>query len=282
MKKAGVMGWPIDHSLSPRVHGYWLEKYHIEGEYTRIPVEPDDFPDFLRALKANGFVGGNVTVPHKEAALATVDEASPEAKRLGAVNTIVVRDDGSLYGFNTDGFGFLANLKAGHKTFNAEHGPAVVLGAGGAARAIVASLLQDGCPQVRLVNRTIGRAQDLAADLGGPIEVFAMENVADSLAGASLLVNTTSLGMVHQPPLEIDLSPLPPSALVTDIVYAPLITNLLVQARERGNPIVDGLGMLLHQARPGFRAWFGVVDTADGLPEVDEVLRASVLAGLKK
>ena len=278
MKKAGVMGWPIDHSLSPRVHTYWLEKYGIEGEYTRMPVEPEAFPEYLRGLKNKGYVGGNVTVPHKEAALATVDEASPEAKRLGAVNTIVVRDDGSLYGFNTDGFGFLANLKTGHKTFDAAHGPAVVLGAGGAARAVVAGLLQEGCPNVRLVNRTIARAKDLAADIGGAIEVFAMAEVADTLRGASLLVNTTSLGMVHQPALEIDLSPLPPTALVTDIVYAPLITNLLAQARARGNPIVDGLGMLLHQARPGFQAWFGDVDTVDGLPEVDEALRAHVLA----
>lgn len=276
------MGWPVDHSLSPRVHGYWLDTYAIEGEYVRMPVEPEAFPAYLRTLGDNGFVGGNVTVPHKEAAFATVDEASPEARKLGAVNTVVVRDDGSLYGFNTDGFGFMANLQAGHATFDARHGPAVVLGAGGAARAIVAALLQGGCPQVRLVNRTVARAADLAADIGGAIEIFAMADVESALSGASLLVNTTSLGMVHQPPLEIDLSPLPPSALVTDIVYAPLITDLLKQAEARGNLIVDGLGMLLHQARPGFRAWFGDVDTADGLPVVDDALRAHVLEGMGK
>jgi len=271
------MGWPVDHSLSPRVHGYWLRHYGIKGEYVRIPVAPDTFAAKLRALKADGFVGCNVTVPHKEAALKTVDEADPMALRIGAVNTVVVRGDGSLFGFNTDGFGFLENLRSGHVGFDAAGGTAVVLGAGGAARAIVAALLDAGTPEVRLLNRTRARAEDLAADLDGIgeglITVGDWDERAAALDGAALLVNTTTLGMQGKPALDLDLSALSSDAVVNDIVYAPLQTELLVRARARGNPVVDGLGMLLHQARPGFEAWFG------RLPEVTDDLRAFVLAG---
>lgn len=271
------MGWPVDHSLSPRVHGYWLKNYGIEGQYDRLPVSPEDFATRLRSLGADGFVGCNVTVPHKEAALACVDEAHPLAARIGAVNTVVVRDDGSLYGFNTDGFGFLENLIQGHRGFTPARGPAVVLGAGGAARAIVAALLEAGAPEVRLLNRTLERAEALAVDLAGigmgTLTVETWTARADALAGAALLVNTTTLGMRGKPALELDLSDLPGDAVVNDIVYAPLETALLARARARGNPVVDGLGMLLHQARPGFEAWFGL------LPEVSEDLRAYVLAG---
>ena len=276
-KRAGVMGWPVDHSLSPRVHGYWLKTYGIDGRYDRLPVAPQDFLARLRALGGDGFVGCNVTVPHKQAALAGVDEAHPLAARIGAVNTVVVRQDGSLYGFNTDGFGFIENLAQGHKGFTAASGPAVVLGAGGAARAIVAALLDAGAPEVRLLNRTLEHAEALAVDLAGfGVGMLTVENWtsrADALAGAALLVNTTTLGMQGKPPLDLDLSDLPGDALVNDIVYAPLETPLLAQARLRGNPAVDGLGMLLHQARPGFEAWFG------RSPEVTDDLRSYVLAG---
>lgn len=277
IRRAGVMGWPVDHSLSPRVHGYWLKTYGIDGRYDRLPVTPQDFPARLRALCADGFVGCNVTVPHKEAALACVDEAHPLAQRIGAVNTVVVRGDGSLYGFNTDGFGFLENLKQGHKGFSASRGPAVVLGAGGAARAIAAALLDAGAPEVRVLNRTLERAEALAVDLlgigTGLLTVEPWTSRADALSGAALLINTTTLGMRGKAALDLDLSDLPEDALVNDIVYAPLQTPLLAQARARGNPVVDGLGMLLHQARPGFEAWFGK------MPEVSDDLRSYVLAG---
>ncbi|MBF0252031.1 MAG: shikimate dehydrogenase [Alphaproteobacteria bacterium] len=275
--RAGVMGWPVDHSLSPRVHGFWLDRYRIRGEYLRIPVAPEDFIGRLRALRQEGFVGCNVTVPHKETALKAVDEAHPLAKRIGAVNTVVVWPDGSLYGFNTDGFGFLENLRAGYAGFDPAAGPAVVLGAGGAARAVIAALLDAGAPEVRLLNRTRERAEHLAGELSGigagTITVGDWDARADHLDGAALLANTTTLGMHGQRPLELDLSALPVTALVNDIVYVPLETDLLARARARGNPVVDGLGMLLHQARPGFEAWFGK------LPDVTEELRVHVLAG---
>jgi len=276
--RAGVMGWPVDHSLSPKVHGYWLHHYAIEGEYVRIPVSPDEFTARLRNLQKNGFAGVNVTVPHKEAALVTIDEAHPLARRIGAVNTVVVRKDGSLYGFNTDGFGFLENLKAGFADFKAATGPAMVLGAGGAARAIVVTLLDAGAPEVRILNRTKSRAEQLADELhgigGGSLIVGDWTRRADYLDGVTLLVNTTTLGMKNQHPLDLDLTALPSTALVNDIVYVPLETDLLARARIRNNPTVDGLGMLLHQARPGFEAWFG------RLPDVTDELRAQVLAGV--
>ena len=275
-KRAGVMGWPVDHSLSPRVHGFWLKQYGIAGEYVRVPVEPEGFTGKIKNLQADGFAGVNVTVPHKEAALAAVDEVHPLARRIGAVNTVVVRGDGSLYGFNTDGFGFLENLKAGCADFNATNGPAVVLGAGGAARAVIAALLDAGAPEIRLLNRTKAKAEQLAHQLSGigpgALIVGEWDSRADYLDGASLLANTTILGMKGQHPLDLDLSALPSTAVVNDIVYAPPETDLLARARLRSNPTVDGLGMLLHQARPGFEAWFGQ------LPDVTDALRRHVLA----
>jgi len=271
------MGWPVDHSLSPKVHGFWLREYGIEGEYIRIPVAPEDFPAKLRALQVDGFAGCNVTVPHKEAALAGVDEVDPQALRIGAVNTIKVREDGSLYGFNTDGFGFLENLSQGCAGFDARRGPAVVLGAGGAARAVVVSMLDAGAPEVRLINRTRERAEHLALELKNlglkNITVGDWDERDNLLSEAALLVNTTTLGMQGQRPLDLNLDALPLDALVNDIVYVPLDTDLLRRAKARGNSAVDGLGMLLHQARPGFEAWFG------RLPDVSEALRSSVLAG---
>lgn len=276
-KRAGVMGWPVDHSLSPRVHGFWLKQYGISGEYVRVPVAPENFAEKLKNLQTDGFAGVNVTVPHKEAALAAVDEVHPLARRIGAVNTVVVRADGSLYGFNTDGFGFLENLKAGCADFDAKSGPAVILGAGGAARAVIAALLDAGAPEIRLLNRTKARAEHLVDELSGigsaTLIVGEWDDRGEYLHGASLLANTTTLGMKGQHPLDLDLSALPTTAVVNDIVYAPLETDLLARARARSNPTVDGLGMLLHQARPGFEAWFG------RLPDVTDALRTHVLAG---
>jgi shikimate dehydrogenase len=270
---AGVMGWPVAHSRSPQLHGHWLDRYRIDGAYVPLAVPPDGLARALRALPALGLRGCNVTVPHKEAALAAVDAATPAAARIGAVNTVVVEADGRLAGHNTDGFGFLENLRTALPGWRADTGPAAVLGAGGAARAVVAVLLEAGAPAVRLINRTPERAAGLAAALGGPVPVVSWEDRAAALEGAALLVNTTTLGMAGQAPLNLDLAALPADAVVTDIVYAPLETPLLAAARARGNRAVDGLGMLLHQARPGFAAWFGVE------PTVDAALRAAVLAG---
>jgi shikimate dehydrogenase len=295
-KLAGVIGWPVGHSRSPRLHGFWLDQLGLDGAYLPLPVHPGDFETVLRALPRMGFAGANVTVPHKEAALALADHVEPLAKRIGAVNTLVVRLDGSIEGRNTDAFGFIENLRHGYPGFSAARGPAVVLGAGGAARAVVAALLDDGCPEIRLLNRTTERAREMARALeptvavpklivAGPISplsgLLAAESLrrivvcgwdrrAEALEGATLLINTTTLGMVGQPPLNLNLDFLPVDAVVNDIVYAPLETNLLARARARGNVVVDGLGMLLHQARPGFAAWFGV------MPEVTNELRSFV------
>jgi shikimate dehydrogenase len=273
--QAGVMGWPVRHSLSPRLHGFWLAHHGINGTYEPLEVRPEDCTEFIKNLPAQGFAGVNVTVPHKETAAAAVDVLDDNARRLGAVNTIVVQPDGTLHGSNTDGFGFLENLTSGAPDWTAGDGPVVVLGAGGAARAVVAALLGAGVTEVRLTNRTVERAEALADEIGGNISVIGWENRSSVLDGAALLVNTTTLGMTGKPPLDIDLGPLPVSAVVNDIVYAPLMTPLLSAAENRGNPIVDGIGMLLHQARPGFHRWFGVE------PEVTDNLKAHVLAGIK-
>lgn len=273
------MGWPVGHSLSPRLHGYWLEKYGIDGTYGALPVEPDRFSERLFELAGAGYAGVNVTLPHKEAALHAVHTVSPEARRIGAVNTIVMHPDGTLEGRNTDAFGFLENLKSSRPGRSAAQGPAggpaVLIGAGGAARAIAWALVNNGAPEVRIVNRTLSRAESIARDMGGPCVVRPWEDREGALSGARLLVNATTRGMVGEPPLDLDLSNLPTEALVTDIVYTPLLTPLLGAAAARGNPVVDGLGMLLHQARPGFEAWFGIA------PEVTQGLRAHVLEALK-
>ena len=269
---AGVVGWPVAHSRSPRLHGFWLEKHGIDGAYVPIAVRPENLATALRALPLLGFSGVNVTVPHKEAALAAVDRASDAARRIGAVNTIVIDADGRLEGSNTDGFGFLENLAAALPGWRASDGAAVLLGAGGAARAVAAALVDGGAPEIRLVNRTPERARRLAAEIGGPFRIVAWSERAAALADAALLVNATTLGMAGQPPLDLALSALPGDAVVNDIVYAPLETPLLAAARARGNRVVDGLGMLLHQARPGFAAWFGVA------PQVTAALRDFVLA----
>jgi len=268
---AGVIGWPVGHSRSPRLHGFWLDRHGVDGAYVPLAVRPEDLAATLALLPRIGFAGANLTVPHKEAALALVDVVEPLAARIGAVNTVVVLADGRLEGRNTDAFGFLENLRRGAPAWRPQAGPAVVLGAGGAARAVVAALIESGVAEIRLANRSAGRAEILADALGGPVAVWDWDRRRAALDGAALVVNTTTLGMAGQPPLDLDLSSLPPTAVVNDIVYVPLETNLLKAARARGNIAVDGIGMLLWQAAPAFEAWFGV------RPEVDESLRAFVL-----
>lgn len=273
---AGIVGWPVKHSRSPRLHGHWLKRYGIDGAYVPFAVAPERLETALRGLQALGCRGVNLTLPHKELALPLLDRLSERARRIGAVNTVVIEGDGRITGDNTDGFGFMANLSAGAPDWQAADGPAVILGAGGAARAVAVALLDAGVPSLRLANRTAERAERLAGDLramapGRPVEVIAWDERSEALASANLLANTTSLGMSGQPPLAISLEDLPETALVTDIVYTPLETGLLAAARARGHAAIDGLGMLLHQARPGFAAWFG----RD--PEVDDELRHAVL-----
>ena len=276
--KVGVMGWPVGHSLSPVLHGHWLARYGITGSYEAIPVTPDDLPVALAGLAEQGFLGVNLTVPHKEAAMALVDRVDEDAQRIGAINTIVVGDDGALSATNTDAYGLIENIRASapDALVNRFGGrAAVILGAGGAARAAMVGLADAGVEEIRIVNRTLARAEALAALAGIAglrVSAHAMNDGPAALAEAGIVINTTSLGMIGQPPLELDLAMLPAEAVVNDIVYAPLETGLLAAARARGNTVIDGLGMLLHQARAGFRAWFGV-DAA-----VDEDLRGAVLA----
>ena len=274
--QAGVIGWPVSHSLSPRLHGFWLKELGIDGTYSALAVAPDGLENSLRSLLERGFAGVNLTLPHKEAAATIVDTMDSVASRISAVNTIVVGANGNLAGSNTDGYGFIENLKSGAPEWTADNKSAVVLGAGGAARAIIAVLLDAGLKELRLVNRTLSRAEALKDDIGGAIIVVPWADRTKALEGAGLLVNTTTLGMTDEEPLEIDLSPLPAKAVVTDIVYAPLTTPLLKDAAGRGNLTVDGLGMLLHQARPGFDQWFGAE------PVVTDALRAHVLEGLER
>ena len=265
---AGVMGWPVDHSLSPRLHGYWLEANGIDGTYLPLAIAPEHFAEALRVLALLGFRGVNVTVPHKEAALDAVDVADPLARRIGAVNTITVRDDGSLEGSNTDAYGFIEQLKATVPDWQASGGPAVIIGAGGAARAICVALLDAGVAEIRIVNRTLGRAEALATAVGEPVRVLPWTGRANAVGDAALVVNTTTLGMTGQPALDLEAKSINDDAVVCDIVYAPLQTPLLRAAAVRGLRTVDGLGMLIHQARPGFEAWFGVA------PEITDDLRA--------
>jgi shikimate dehydrogenase len=274
-KLAGVIGWPVGHSRSPRLHGWWLDHYGIDGAYVPLAVAPEQLAHVLRTLPLMGFRGVNITVPHKEAALAAVDVADDHAKRIGAVNTVIVREDGGLEGKNTDGLGFLAHLTSSAPAWTADAAPAVVIGAGGAARAIAVALLDAGVPELRLINRTRERAESLAMALGDSrLKVMPWLARNAALGGAGLVVNTTTQGMRGEPQLDLDLAPLPSAAAVFDCVYAPLETPLLAAARGRGLVGVDGLGMLIHQARPGFSAWFGRE------PEITQALRVHLAEGL--
>ncbi|NQU55583.1 MAG: shikimate dehydrogenase [Rhodospirillales bacterium] len=272
--KAGVIGWPIGHSRSPLIHRYWLEKYNLDGGYEALAVRPEDLEQTLRGLAGQGFAGVNITIPHKEAALAIVDEADEAARRIGAVNTIVVGETGRLSGRNTDGFGFITHLRETLPDWRSDSGHGVVLGAGGAVRAVAVALVDAGMERIVITNRTAEKAQHIAANLGKKVEVVPWGDRAEALAGAGLLVNGTSLGMVGNPALELSLDRLPLGAAVYDIVYAPLKTALLAAAQARGNPVVDGLGMLIHQARPAFKAWFGT------MPEASVELRNLLLADI--
>lgn len=276
-KLAGIMGWPVSHSRSPVLHGFWLDETGVDGAYVPLAVRPDKIEEALRALPILGFRGCNLTIPHKRSALAVVDRVEPLARRIGAVNTIVVAPDGSLEASNTDAFGFRENLREAAPGWRPDTGAAVVLGAGGSARAVVAALADAGVAEIRVVNRTIARAEAIAKDLATPtarITVHAWGEAGEVQHDAGLLVNTTSLGMSGEPPLELDLSQLPAKAPVVDIVYVPLETGLLTAARRLGHPVVDGLGMLLHQGRPGFEAWFGAAAS------VTPQLRAAIAATL--
>ena len=272
---AGIMGWPIAHSRSPALHAFWLREHGIDGAYIPLGVPPERLEQALRALPALGFRGCNLTIPHKQAALKVMDRVDPFAARIGAMNTVIVAADGTLEGSNTDVFGFRENLHGQAPDWRADAGPAVVLGAGGSARSVVAALSALGVGEIRVVNRTLDRAEILARELAVPptrITVHPWQSRAEVQRDAGILVNTTSLGMENEPPLDIDLAALPLSAVVVDIVYVPLETPLLAAARRRGHPVADGLGMLLHQGRPGFAAWFGAE------PQVTLELRQAMLA----
>lgn len=274
---AGIMGWPVSHSRSPVLHGFWLDEAEVDGAYVPLLVSPGRIAEALRALPVLGFRGCNLTIPHKQTALSAVDRVEPQARRIGAVNTVIVAADGSLEALNTDVFGFRENLRDAVPGWDPIAGPAVVLGAGGSARAVVAALAEAGVSEIRIVNRTLARAEAVARDLATPtarITVHSWGEAGDVQREAGLLVNTTSLGMAGEPPLAIDLTPLPRPAPVVDIVYVPLETGLLGAARKLGHPLVDGLGMLLHQGRPGFEAWFGAA------VRVTPRLRAAVMATL--
>ena len=271
---AGVMGWPIAHSRSPIIHNYWLQKYGLTGSYVPLPVAPGTLGTAIAGLKALGFKGCNITIPHKVDAMAFVDNIDSVTRRMGAINTIVVQANGSLKGFNTDGYGYIQSLLDAQPDWCADTGPIAVLGAGGAARAVVTSLADRGAKEIRVINRTLQAAQALANEFGAPVKAVAWADRHTALDGIALLVNTTSQGMQGQAALNLDLSALPKTALVSDLVYVPLETPLLIAARARGNPTVGGLGMLLNQARPAFEAWFGV------LPDITPELRHLVEATL--
>ena len=258
-----VIGHPISHSKSPRLHGNWLKKLGLQGHYIPVDVEPADFGYVLKAMPKMGFVGANVTVPHKNLALMYADHVSDRAALIGAANTLSFSDDGKIYADNTDGYGFIENIKDHQPDWNAASGPALVLGAGGASRAVLSALIEAGVPEIYLANRTRARADQLKTDLGARIQVLDWSKVSNILDGIDLMVNTTSLGMVGKPDLSLNLKNLTAKTLVTDLVYTPLETDLLKQASAIGCPVVDGLGMLIHQAVPGFERWFGKKPTVD-------------------
>lgn len=272
-----VMGWPVMHSRSPLMHGYFLAQQKLAGAYIPLAVKPGTLAPALRALHPLGFSGCNLTIPHKEDALAIVDEIDPVAKKIGAISCVVVREDGSLFGTNNDWRGFINNLKQEQPDWRADAGPAVVVGSGGGGRAVVYGLLDQGVPEIRLVNRTRERADAIARQFGGPITVYPWEQRHDALAGAALAVNVTNQGMVGQPALDLRLDQLPTSALVADIIYTPLETPFLAQARVRGNRTVNGLGMLIHQAAPAWKLWFDIVPTVT--EELRQRMEKSIAGG---
>ena len=267
---AGVMGWPVMHSRSPMLHNYWFRQLGLAGSYVPLAIRPEGLAAALRALHPLGFAGCNLTIPHKQQAIALVDEVDPQARSIGAISCVIVRPDGSLAGSNNDCYGFVHNLRQEQPGWRADAGPIVVLGAGGGSRAVCYGLAQEGAREIRLVNRGLARAQEIAREFGGPIVALDWSERHDALDGAAMVVNTTSCGMAGQPALDIRLDRLPTTALAADIIYIPLETPFLAAARSRGNPTVNGLGMLLHQGRPAWKAWFGIE------PEVTAELRAMI------
>ncbi|MCG7623751.1 shikimate dehydrogenase [Epibacterium sp. Ofav1-8] len=268
---AGVIGCPIAHSKSPQIHRHWLTTHGINGHYMPMHVEPEDLETVVRMMPRMGFVGANVTIPHKQAIMDIADKVTDRAKLMGAANTLIFREDGSVVADNTDGYGFITNLHDGAPEWDPKSGPATVFGAGGASRAVVASLIEAGVPEIRLTNRTRARADDLAEAFGQKIKVVDWVQAGNILEDAALVVNTTSLGMVGQRALRVPLDGLQPGTVVTDLVYAPLKTGLLQAAEDAGCTVVNGLGMLLHQAVPGFERWFGQ------RPDVDDAAREAAL-----
>ncbi|HLX29112.1 MAG TPA: shikimate dehydrogenase [Casimicrobiaceae bacterium] len=266
---AGLLGWPVAHSRSPVIHNHWIARYGLLGRYVLFGVQPPDLAAALRGLSVLGMRGCNVTTPHKQAVMPLIDEIDPLAKRIGAINTIVVREDGSLRGFNNDGNGFVQSVRDAHPDWRPDSGPIAIIGAGGAARAVIAGLAVQGAHEIRVVNRTYERASTLADAFGPPVAAVRFDERERVIDDIALLVNATNQGMAGQPPLDLSLSRLAPKAIVADVIYVPQETHLLRAARMRGNPTVNGLGMLLNQARPAFHAWFGV------MPDITpELLRA--------
>jgi shikimate dehydrogenase len=269
---AGVIGSPIAHSRSPMLHGYWLRRYGLKGFYIPMDVAQIDLRQVLETLPLMGFVGANVTIPHKENVLKIADIVTDRAALIGAANTLIFRKDGRIHADNTDGAGFIANLRQNAPGWVPQAGPAAVIGAGGAARAVVAALIEVGVPEIRLANRTRLRAEALRADFGAKVDVYDWVQAGNMLEDCMTVVNTSSLGMVGKPEFRVPLDALNPGAVVNDLVYTPLRTHFLEEAAARGCQTVDGLGMLLHQAAPGFERWFGV------RPEVDEETRQAILS----
>ena len=268
---AGVIGHPIAHSRSPLLHGFWLKKLGIKGHYIPLDVAPADLEQVLGLLPRMGFVGVNITIPHKEAILKLADVITDRAALIGAANTLIFRADGKIHADNTDGAGFIANLRQGAPLWNPAAGPAAILGAGGASRAVIAALIEVGVPEIRVANRTRPRAEALRADFGAKVQVHDWVQAGNMLDGCATVVNTTSLGMTGKPEMRVPLDGLRPGMVVTDLVYNPLMTPFLVQAQAAGCTVVDGLGMLLHQAAPGFERWFGT------RPVVDQAARDAAL-----
>ncbi len=274
---AGVMGWPVMHSRSPMMHNHWMAEMGLAGTYVPLAIRPEGIEAALRALHPLGFSGCNLTIPHKGRAMEVVDEVDEVGRATGAISCVAVRPDGSLFGTNNDWLGFLGNLDEAWPGWRADAGPAVVVGAGGGARGVAYALVSRGAPEVRVVNRTLSRAEALARDLGGPIRPVAWGDRLDAIADAALVVNATSQGMVGQPALDLSLERLAPGARVADIVYTPLETPLLAEARRRGHPAVNGLGMLLHQGIPAWRLWFGLEPRVS--PGLRGRMEESILAG---
>ncbi len=270
--RAAVIGNPISHSLSPKLHGHWLQRYGLQGEYSAIQVTEDDLEKTLRDLPKRGFIGANVTLPHKVSVMQFADQITDRATLIGAANTLIFKEDGRIFADNTDGYGFMANLRQGAPAWDPKAGPAAIFGAGGAARAIIVALADAGVPEIILSNRTRPKAEALKSDFGARIRVVDWVQAGTMLTDATTVINTTSLGMKGAQEFKVPLDDLQPDAVVTDIVYNPLQTDFLKSAAAAGCVTVDGLGMLLHQGVPGFERWFGK------RPEVDELTRRAVLA----